>query len=137
MSEQNEDITTDLGSYSVDDEDQLQPEDTLVQEDVEDALDRGYSPPESPRGVDAFGTTAAEQAQDETIDQRILQEVPEDRAHELPRRDVASLLGMVPETFSRVLARLAKLGAIEVTRRTLVVRDAEALRGIAAGERST
>jgi Family of unknown function (DUF5709) len=67
----------DLGSYSVDDEDQLQPDETLVQEDVEDPLDRGYSPPESPRGVDAFGTTAREQAGDETIDQRIEQEVPD------------------------------------------------------------
>ncbi len=70
----NENYDDDLTSYSVDDEDQLQPEDTLDPEDVEDTLDRGYSPNETPRGVDAFGTTAAEQAQDETIDQRILQE---------------------------------------------------------------
>ena len=28
----------------------------------------GYSPPEKPRGVDAYGTTAAEQHQGETID---------------------------------------------------------------------
>jgi hypothetical protein len=32
--------------YSVDDETQLQPEDTLADDDVEDELDRGYSPPE-------------------------------------------------------------------------------------------
>ena len=42
--EPNETIADDLTTYSVDDEDQLQPEDTLVSDDVEDALDRGYSP---------------------------------------------------------------------------------------------
>jgi hypothetical protein len=73
----NEDIQEGLTVYSVDDEDQLQPEDTLDQEDVADPLDRGYSPNESPRGVDAFGTTAREQSEQETIDQRILQEEPD------------------------------------------------------------
>lgn len=72
-----EDLDTDTGSYSLDDEDQLQAEDTLVDRGVEDVLDEGYSPPERPRGVDAFGTTAWEQSQDETIDQRILQEEPD------------------------------------------------------------
>jgi hypothetical protein len=61
-------------SMSLDDEDQLQPGDTLEGDDVEDALDRGYSPADSPRGANAFGTTAYEQSLDETIDQRILQE---------------------------------------------------------------
>ena len=75
--EPNETIDDDLTSYSVDDEDQLQPEDTLVSDEVDDALDRGYSPPDRPRGVTAFGTTAYEQSLDETIDQRILQEEPE------------------------------------------------------------
>lgn len=75
--EPNENIDDDLTSYSVDDEDQLQPEDTLVGEDVEDTLDRGYSPADSPRGANAFGTTAYEQSLEETIDQRILQEEPD------------------------------------------------------------
>ncbi len=75
--EPNENIDDDLTTYSVDDEDQLQPEDTLVGDDVDDALDRGYSPPDSPRGVNAFGTTAYEQSLEETIDQRILQEEPD------------------------------------------------------------
>ena len=76
--EPNENIDDDLTTYSVDDEDQLQPEDTLVSEDVEDALDRGYSPPDSrSRGVTAFGTTPYEQSLEETIDQRILQEEPD------------------------------------------------------------
>jgi len=73
----NEDIQEGPTVYSVDDEDQLQPEDTLDQDDVEDALDRGYSPNETPRGVDAFGTTAREQSEQETIDQRLLQEEPD------------------------------------------------------------
>ena len=77
MSEQRENITTDLGDFSVDDEDQLQPEDTLDQEDVDDVLDRGYSPADHARGSLAHGVTAEEQHRDETIDERILQEVPD------------------------------------------------------------
>jgi hypothetical protein len=73
----NENIEEGPTTYSTDDEDQLQPEDTLIQEDVDDPLDRGYSPNEAPRGVDAFGTTAREQSEQETIDQRILQEEPD------------------------------------------------------------
>lgn len=49
----------------------------------------------------------------------------------LPRRDVAGLLGMVPETLSRALAQLSDLGAVEVTRRSLRVRDPSALRAAA------
>ncbi|MDN5796201.1 MAG: DUF5709 domain-containing protein [Intrasporangium sp.] len=75
--EPNENIDEGQTTYSVDDEDQLQPEDTLIQEDVEDPLDRGYSPAEAPRGVDAFGTTAREQSEQETIEQRIHQEDPD------------------------------------------------------------
>jgi len=65
------------GTYSVDDEDQLQSEDTLVDRGVRDILDEGYSPPEKPRAVNAFGTTAAEQAQGESLDLRVLQEEPD------------------------------------------------------------
>lgn len=73
----NENIQEGPTTYSIDDEDQLQPEDTLVQDDVADPLDRGYSPNEAPRGVDAFGTTAREQSEQETIEQRIRQEEPD------------------------------------------------------------
>jgi len=66
-----------MGSYSLDEEDQLQPEDTLDDRGVDDLLDEGYSPPERPRGVDAFGTTLAEQRQGESIDQRLAHEVPD------------------------------------------------------------
>jgi hypothetical protein len=66
-----------LGIYSLDDEDQLPSEDTLDDRGIDDLLDEGYSPPERPRGVDAFGTTAAEQRQGETLDQRLAHEVPD------------------------------------------------------------
>ena len=66
-----------LGSYSLDDEDQLQPEDTLDDRGVDDLLDEGYSPPERPRGVDALGTTLAEQRQGESLEQRLAHEVPD------------------------------------------------------------
>lgn len=72
-----ENIDTDLTSYSVDDEDQPSNLEDLPDDDVEDELDRGYSPPEKERGTDAFGTTAYEQSLDETIDQRIQQEEPD------------------------------------------------------------
>lgn len=75
MSER-EGLDTDLTSYSLDDEDQLQPEDTLTGsgEPGEDALDAGYSPPDSARGSYAHGVTAQEQGYAETIDERIKQE---------------------------------------------------------------
>ena len=80
-----EELNTDTGSYSLDDEDQFESEDTLVDRGVDDVLDEGYSPPEKPLGVDRWGTTAWEQSQDETIDQRILQEEPDpDTAYGAP-----------------------------------------------------
>ena len=45
-----------VGSYSLDDEDQLPSEDTLDDRGIDDLLDEGYSPPERPRGV---GRTAS------------------------------------------------------------------------------
>ncbi len=77
MSDQPDDLTDDLGSYSVDAEDQLQPEDTLDQEDVADVLDRGFSPAERLHGSLAHGVTAEEQSRDETIEERIRQELPD------------------------------------------------------------
>lgn len=54
----------------------------------------------------------------------------------LPRRLVAQLLGMQPETFSRALATLAARGAIEVTRRDVRIIDREVLRTIIEGDDS-
>lgn len=63
--------------YSVDDENQLQPEDTLVDRGVDDVLDEGYSPPERWSPAESFGNTPAEEERGETLDQRIAQEEPE------------------------------------------------------------
>lgn len=73
-----EDLDTDLTSYSLDDEDQLQPGDSLVGTGRadEDALDAGYSPPDSARGSYAHGVTAAEQGSPESIAERLKQEEP-------------------------------------------------------------
>lgn len=62
----------DLGVWSVDAEDQLQPEDTLDGDG--DVLDRGYRVGDNYRGANAYGVTADEQLSEETIAQRIRQE---------------------------------------------------------------
>jgi hypothetical protein len=67
----------DYGSYSVDDEDQLQPQDTLNDRGVDDLLDEGYSPPEKWSAGEGFGTTADEAVQGESLDQRVAQEEPD------------------------------------------------------------
>jgi CRP-like cAMP-binding protein len=50
-------------------------------------------------------------------------EGPRSTTASLPRKLVADLLGMRPETLSRALAALAKQGAIESTRRTVRIID--------------
>lgn len=50
---------------------------------------------------------------------------------QLPRRIIADLLGMRPETLSRALASLAARGAIAVTRTDLRIVDEQALETIA------
>lgn len=60
-----------------DDAGPLEPEDTLIDRGVAQVLDEGYSPPERPRGVESFGTTAEEQRHGESLDQRLAQEVPD------------------------------------------------------------
>lgn len=65
------------GAVSVDDEDQLQPIDSLVDTGVADVLDEGYSPPEEWSPAEGFGNTPAEALEGESLDQRIAQEVPE------------------------------------------------------------
>jgi len=60
-------------------EDQLTSEDTLddPEKEVEDELDRGYSPPERWSPGQGFGNTAFEEATGESLDQRVAQEEPE------------------------------------------------------------
>lgn len=78
------------GSDTPEDEglEQLDALDTLDQTEVEDPLDTGFSPPDTARGSRAFGTTAWEQSQEETIDQRILQEEEDpDSAYGAPHNE--------------------------------------------------
>ena len=55
------------------------------------------------------------------------------RSRDLPRQDLARMIGTTPETFSRVLRTLAQRGAIELDRERIVVRNTALLRR-AAGE---
>lgn len=63
--------------YSVDAEDQLTPEDTLADADVDDELDRGYSPPEKYSAAQGYGNTPWEAAHDRPLDARLAEEQPE------------------------------------------------------------
>jgi hypothetical protein len=65
------------GDYSVDDEDQPSNLEDLGDPDVEDELDRGYSPPERYSAGQGYGNTPYEEATGETLDQRVAQEDPE------------------------------------------------------------
>ncbi|MCW2739519.1 DUF5709 domain-containing protein [Nocardioides sp.] len=65
------------GDMSVDDEDQLQPGDTLDDGDLEDVLDRGYSPPDRPpKGYDDY-PTEAERLRGESLDEKLAEEEPD------------------------------------------------------------
>jgi hypothetical protein len=52
-------------------------QDAVDERTYDDTLDEGYSPPEKPLGVTKHGTTAAEQHDGETLDERLAQEVPD------------------------------------------------------------
>lgn len=65
------------GEYSVDDETQLQPEDTLDFHGVDDVLDEGIVTREGWSPAQGFGNTAAEEHQGETLEQRLAQELPD------------------------------------------------------------
>lgn len=65
------------GDMSIDDEDQLQPGDTLDDGDLDDVLDRGYSPPDrAPKGYDDY-PTEAERLQGESLDEKLAEEEPD------------------------------------------------------------
>lgn len=53
----------------------------------------------------------------------------------LPKGQLASLLGTIPETLSRILAKLSKEDLIRVKGNRLRILDEEGLAGIASGER--
>ena len=65
------------GDMPIDDEDQLQPGDTLDDGDLTDVLDRGYSPPDrAPKGYDDY-PTEAERRQGESRDDKLAEEEPD------------------------------------------------------------
>ncbi len=66
-----------MTSNDFDSEDQLQPEDSLNDQEVGDVLDRGYSPAEKWSVGEGFGNTPYEEATGETLEQRMRQEEPE------------------------------------------------------------
>lgn len=55
----------------------LDLEDALDEDGYDEELDEGYSPPERPYGVNAEGTTAEEQHEGESLDERLAEEVPD------------------------------------------------------------
>ena len=65
------------GDYSVDEENQLEPEDTLDDNDVADELDRGYSPPERYSAGQRWGNTPWEAEHDEPLSMRLAEEEPD------------------------------------------------------------
>lgn len=67
----------DYGDYSVDDETQLQPEDTLDQHGVDDVLDEGIVTREKWSPAQGYGNTPAEEAAGETLEMRLRQEEPD------------------------------------------------------------
>jgi hypothetical protein len=62
------------GEYGVDEDNQLQPEDTLIDRGVDDVLDEGYSPPEQPYRHGSFGSTP------ESLEQLLAEEEPDPAA---------------------------------------------------------
>ncbi|MEU5129566.1 DUF5709 domain-containing protein [Streptomyces mobaraensis] len=60
-----------------DNPDDLDLENALDGDGLDEVLDEGWSPPEKPLAVTHHGTTAREQRERETLDQRLAEEVPE------------------------------------------------------------
>jgi hypothetical protein len=54
----------------------LQPEEMLIDNGKDDILDGGYEVPDHWSAAEGFGNTPAEQAEGETLDMRLAQEVP-------------------------------------------------------------
>ena len=62
------------------DQDQFQPQDSLVDRGVEDALDEGYSPPEKPSALLRHG-------EHESLDERLAEEEPEPDPYAAPEQE--------------------------------------------------
>ncbi|MET9803879.1 DUF5709 domain-containing protein [Streptomyces sp. NPDC006368] len=64
------------GTEGREDDGILDPEDTLSDREA-NPYDEGWSPPERPLAVEHVGTTAREQHEGETLDQRLSEEIPD------------------------------------------------------------
>ena len=69
--------------YSVDDEDQEAAEGAMSDDDLDDPLERGYSPPEKWSAAQGYGNTPLEEELGETLDQRLDQEEPDVQPEDL------------------------------------------------------
>jgi hypothetical protein len=65
------------GADTRDNPDDLDMENALDERDMDEMLDEGYSPPEKPLAVGGHGTTAREQREGESLDQRLSEEEPD------------------------------------------------------------
>ncbi|ORT58057.1 DUF5709 domain-containing protein [Streptomyces sp. CB03238] len=72
----------------------LDPEDTLSDREA-DPYDEGWSPPERPLAVDHIGTTAREQRERESLDQRLNEELP-DTTQAAETADLSNGIGDLP-----------------------------------------
>ena len=128
------------GEYSLDDDNQLQPEDTLVDRGVDDVLDEGFSPPEQPYGPGAFGPS-------ESLDQLLAEEEPDPAARinvwldeeEPQRSDETEREAEFPESREVGRVRAGRLvapdwGFGEDTEAELVAEDAGISGGAASAE---
>jgi len=61
----------------INDDGVLEGDDTLDDDRVEDPLDTGIAPADRWSGADRFGTTPAEEAAGESLDQRLAEELPD------------------------------------------------------------
>jgi hypothetical protein len=128
------------GEYSAEDDNQLQPEDTLIDRGVDDALDEGYSPPEQPYGPGAFGPS-------ESMDQILSEEEPDPASRinalldeaEQERSDAAERDAEFPQQHEVGRARTGRLvapdhGFGEDTESEMVAEDVGISGGAASAE---
>ncbi|MFE1291179.1 hypothetical protein [Streptomyces sp. NPDC058751] len=115
------------------DEGILDPEDTLEYRGS-DPFDDGWSPPERPLAVDHLGTTAREQREGETLDEKLAEERTDPALEDLDEDDdVDELAGeegeflndeMGPDPAERILA--LDVGAHEDAEHDMIAEDAGA-----------
>ena len=128
------------GEFSPDDDNQLQPEDTLIDRGVDDVLDEGFSPPEQPYGPGAYGPS-------ESLDQLLAEEEPDPAARinvwlddeEQQRSDATEREAEFPESREVGRVRAGRLvapdwGFGEDTEAELVAEDAGISGGAASAE---